>query len=648
MARVKPKRKSPPASPSASPRRKTSGGSSTSRLPRPVTPDSIDFRDRTYPPPVERAPAAEILPASAPLHPILNQGPSDACTGFALATVIHVLLSRRDKKLASQVSPYMIYGMARHYDNLPGTDPANGSSCRGALKAWFKHGACDLDFWPRIAEPKTTGKVDWWDDGVKRPLGAYYRVERRSVVDMQAALNETGVLYASADTHPGWDVGSNLSAKDRKSNSIWIIPFGSPASGGGGHAFAILGYTVDGFVIQNSWGDGWGSKGLAILTYADWLTNSWDCWVAQLGVVTRLHEEAAYGLPALRHGVRGAHIGVLDIHGISPYVVNTGNNGELSQTGQFHTTPADLDELVNFMIPSQRQEWNIPANQKMDVVLYAHGGLVDEQDAANTAALWIELLKARKIFPVFFMWESGILETLEDEISNTLAGGERPTGGPLQAADSWLSDRLEGVARLIGKPHWDQMKQNARLITQNPLGGANLLFQQFNGNASDIRLHLVGHSAGSIIHAYLADWLIRQKKWSIDSISLLAPACRTDVFKDKLLPHLQSGKIGRMAQFHLSDPVEDNEGGMRVALGYRRSLLYMISNGLEEARNVSILGMQKYFDRDVAPLNLANVEARVAPASMATHAAKHIAFDDDLTTQQSVVANIRNAVIPSP
>ena len=79
--------------------------------------------------------------------------------------------------------------------------------------------------------------------------------------------------------------------------------------------------------------------------------------------------------------------------------------------------------------------------------------------------------------------------------------------------------------------------------------------------------------------------------------------------------------------------MEDNEGGMRVALGYKRSLLYMISNGLEESRNVSILGMQKYFDRDVAPLNLAHVEARVAPTSMATHAAKHTAFDDDATTR---------------
>jgi hypothetical protein len=281
-------------------------------------------------------------------------------------------------------------------------------------------------------------------------------------------------------------------------------------------------------------------------------------------------------------------------------------------------------------------------------VLYAHGGLVDEQDAANTAALWIELLKGQKIFPIFFMWESGILETIEDEISNALRGrADRATGGPLQAVDSWWSDRVEGAARLIGKPHWDQMKQNAELLTESPNGGANLLFQRFNGNRADVRLHLVGHSAGAVIHAFLGDWLVKHN-WTIESLSLMAPACRTDVFGQYVQPHLQSGRISRMAQFHLSDPVEDNENGMRIALGYKRSLLYMISNGLEEARNVSILGMQKYFDRDIAPLHLPNVQARVAPASQATHSMKHVDFDDDQDTQKSVISNIKNGVIPNP
>jgi hypothetical protein len=102
----------------------------------------------------------------------------------------------------------MLYGMARRYDDLRGEAPDGGSSLRGALKGWFKHGACRQALWPKLDEPVPTGKPDWWDDGVRRPLGAYYRVDARSVVDMQLALNETSVLLASALAHDGWNDGS--------------------------------------------------------------------------------------------------------------------------------------------------------------------------------------------------------------------------------------------------------------------------------------------------------------------------------------------------------------------------------------------------------------------------------------------------------
>ena len=48
-----------------------------------------------------------------------------------------------------------------------------------------------------------SSRKDWWQDAVKRPLGAYYRVDHRSVTDMQIALNEIVILYASAACHSG-------------------------------------------------------------------------------------------------------------------------------------------------------------------------------------------------------------------------------------------------------------------------------------------------------------------------------------------------------------------------------------------------------------------------------------------------------------
>lgn len=45
------------------------------------------------------------------------------------------------------VSPRMFYEMARRYDEWPGEN-YSGSSARGAMKGWHKHGVCEEKLWP--------------------------------------------------------------------------------------------------------------------------------------------------------------------------------------------------------------------------------------------------------------------------------------------------------------------------------------------------------------------------------------------------------------------------------------------------------------------------------------------------------------------
>jgi predicted alpha/beta hydrolase family esterase len=637
------KRPSPP--PPAAQQTRRSGH----HAPRLVSPDSVDFRDRTYTPPISHAPAAELAPPPAAWRPVLDQGSTSACTGFALATVVHVLTGRRDEALAAQVSPFMVYGMARRYDNLPGEGAANGSSCRGALKGWHKHGVCARPLWPGLREP-AAAQAGWWDEAVQRPLGAYYRVDPRSVVDMQLALSEARVLYASALTHAGWDQGMDLGAEQRGGPQPWRIPYDPAQAQAGGHAFAIVGYSRQGFIVQNSWATDWGSDGLATLAYDDWLANGYDCWVAQLGVVTEVHVAAASGQASehLRAGATGSSM--LDIHTLSPYIVNTENQGELSATGQFHTREQDLDAIVGTMIPEHRQRWGIRAGEPLDLALYAHGGLVSEDAAAQTAALWIPALLGARVFPIFLMWESGLIDTVLDEIKDQFRRqGLVPTGGWLQDAAKWLADRyndrLEGLGRLVGQPHWLEMKENARLLTDNARGGARLLARKLKPLQGQLRLHLVGHSAGSVVHAHLAELLVRDG-WAIESLTLMAAAARRDLFDAKLLPLLQGGRIRRLAQFQLHDRVESTEDSMRPALGYGRSLLYMISNGLEARREVPIIGMQKFFDQHPVLPGLPHVQVRVAPDSAATRATHHGDFSRDAATRASVLAHLAGRPIP--
>ena len=103
----------------------------------------------------------------------------------------------------------MLYHLARFYDEWPGED-YDGSSCRGALKAWHKHGVCSERHWPYRDEQDEVSfvppKDGWAEDALQRRLGVYYRVNRASVVDMQAAIREIGAIYVSSDVHDGWGI----------------------------------------------------------------------------------------------------------------------------------------------------------------------------------------------------------------------------------------------------------------------------------------------------------------------------------------------------------------------------------------------------------------------------------------------------------
>lgn len=165
----------------------------------------------------------------------------------------------------------MLYDMAKRYDEWPG-ETYEGSSARGAMKGWHKHGVCAERAWPEKAPTDSQLTADRSADALTRPLGAYYRVNHRDLICMHSALTEVGILYASSEVHEGWnEVGDDGEIPLRNK----II---------GGHAFAIVGYDGRGFWMQNSWGSTWGKGGFGLIRYDDWLTNGSDIWVARLGV----------------------------------------------------------------------------------------------------------------------------------------------------------------------------------------------------------------------------------------------------------------------------------------------------------------------------------------------------------------------------
>ena len=131
----------------------------------------------------------------------------------------------------------MFYAMAKRYDEWPGED-YSGSSARGAVKGWHKHGVCALRLW-KDSGASADINAEIGADAINRPLGAYFRVNHKDLVAMHAALTEVGVLYATGQVHEGW---SRVRSGDED------IEYSTDVTGG--HAFAIVGYDREGFWIR--------------------------------------------------------------------------------------------------------------------------------------------------------------------------------------------------------------------------------------------------------------------------------------------------------------------------------------------------------------------------------------------------------------
>ncbi len=633
----------------------------------PVKPDSVDLRDWLYRPSIAVSPHAQILPTDP--RSIKDQGQSNACTGFALSTVVEYLLARGQRP-AEQISGYMLYSMARRYDEWSDNDDADaGSSLRGALKGLSRHGASLARLWKTKRMPAATNDpaTDWWLDAVKRPLGTYYRIVPKAIGDIHVALSEAGVVYASAMVHDGWSVLAD-GADEEAPTSVAQLPKIKSARGTAGHAFAIVGYSDAGFVVQNSWGTRWGRGGFAILAYDDWLQNAMDCWVVQLGVVTSEHELVAQD-STLRPQAAGQPVLLasddkLADHQIAPFVVDMENNGELSQRGRFRTQPGDLADLLDFHLGNVAcKEWGLGPQDTVDIAIYAHGGLVDEDAAAETARSWIPLLRSNRIFPIFLMWETGALQTLMDILDDFAARQDKAAidsaGGWWErfedAVGDWKNERIESFARWPGGKLWSEMKQNADALSSTQQSGVVQLFKLFKQREKSlprVRLHLVGHSAGSIVHCYLGKRAAAQGL-SIESLSFLAPAAQIDLFDSTL------GALVADAKQPIRTLIANLTGSAELAdptCGpYGHSLLYLVSRSLDGGQDVPILGMEKFLVPAVVTQpwgaqvdRLASPGGFVAPAAAATRATTHGGMDDDSVVQAAVIQHIKGPGCSGP
>jgi hypothetical protein len=246
------------------------------------------------------------------------------------------------------------------------------------------------------------------------------------------------------------------------------------------------------------------------------------------------------------------------------------------------------------------------------------------------------------------------------------AVSKRKPEGILDDALDFMLDRLDDTLELIVRTLkvrglWDEMKENAWRASQLPEGGARLAADQLKAliakSKKEVEVHLAGHSAGSIFHAPLVQYLTSKgvlpgAAWGgakglgvkVKTCSLWAPALRMQDFHETYFPAIQAGALEHFALYTLADEAERSDHCANI---YRKSLLYMVSNALEEHYEEPILGMEKFVqvDKDLQKL-FSKGKARwvKAPDNTsepgASKARRHGDFDDDPPTLMSTLAAI--------
>ncbi|MEO6163479.1 MAG: caspase family protein [Candidatus Binatia bacterium] len=345
---------------------------------------------------------------------------------------------------------------------------------------------------------------------------------------------------------------------------------------------------------------------------------------------------------------RGSAITAQKLARLRPHLVNL-NMGRFSKDGEWKTDRGDVDAIFGQHLESALSTSEIHG-KPLRIMFFAHGGLVKESAGIAIASKHVDFWKNNDVYPIYFVWETGLFETLGQLL-------RRSQEGPRGLVSDYVTDPLiESTARALQGPTiWGGMKFSAERAVA-PNGGARYVAEKLKSfcdkyHDKNIDLHAVGHSAGAIFHAHFLSTAHALDVPSFKSAHLLAPAVRVDVFKNYLRDLIgPGGGIDHLSVFTMS---KDYERDDNCALIYRKSLLYLIHYALEPEVEEPILGLEQSLrdDPDLQQIfgltgyasQSADVIFSVTPidkGKSASTSTTHGGFDDDAPTMNSIARRI--------
>lgn len=612
--------------------------------------DWIDLRDIYYEPslstlgallmpnpsivPEERAQDGRRMPSFG----VRDQGKTGRCVGHALSNVIDI--QRRlqasgariaDSEVASEA---MLYFMARFHDQftsvsatreLEGRDKhAVGlepevegvRSLRSVIKAFYHHGVLierEGDTRLRWGARRTIPTIAQAKNARETGLGAYYRL-RPILNHYHAALKDTGCVIVSAWTHGGW-------RPDLVTRTGGRIDWHGEAGQGGLHAFAIIGYTSEGFLVLNSWGPDWGGyeglAGVALWSYQDWARNVEDGWVLRLGVSAPNAFDVSIGEQGLKNAFSRIQAGSTPCLELMGHYIHV-DDGQYVEYSAYPTTEEMIHETLRALPQAMRQgarestvvgraatvEGDIsPSRGLLIWITGAFDGIdVAFKQAVRRKRLAYEL----GCYPVFVFWCNDFAEQAIGFLRQAFETTETLSGTQARHRDQLIENEVRGP----GRAFWREVKSCARKAVwgqtspdddaplrtagRGPLGDfLNRVYEMLGQTGCEV--HLVVEGSGVLVldetirlfenlPGYSEDRLARQ----ITSLNLALPALRMGLEEESLAKTLEfmnfinrisGGKAPLPAQVHV--PSAALEAQVRNG-AYGRTILHLIANAFED------------------------------------------------------------------
>ena len=578
-----------------------------------VIPDPVDLRDLIYRPSLGLLPgqflSAAVDPRKGVYSKVLSvrdQGDRPTCIGESLAALIDIqriesFQQRGDeaglRNAVQPVSAALLHVMAleveSHDRNTTATDIRN---LRSGLKGFYNTGVCTEALWEkaqrsagRSASSNATRSSRFDDANVEVmkearnvTLGAYYRV--RSVInDYHAALSEAGGLYVAAEVHDGWRA-ENLR------DGVIGPDTGGPAPAQG-HAFAIVGYNRNGFLVFNSWGPDWGGyrlddlealKGVALWPYADWAATVLDCWVLRLAAPTPgsfVYATRTQGLTDFAAGqTQFASPSVRRLEILGRYIHL--DDGVHVESGTYPSSRRSLEVTLDHLLT----DGAAGGASKFDCVrLTLHGDATPTDMVMQRLHSGIADDKRRRVHGFSLVWANGLLSGAATALQPLFESALKIAKGRRKDAD----ERIEAMTRPVGRALWRDAKRAAAEAAGKDGDAFDALLQIIAlCKAAAKPLHVVTEGAGSLLLAELLKTAAVMRKTEellsvLDSLTLVAPLSSAAEYNKRVAPFVTRWRRtrGKKPVIFKADAAFDE----RLAVGgYSRSWTDLVSRAFED------------------------------------------------------------------